>query len=202
MRIIVAACVASLSFATVLAGLKTTSTWSAPEHATRPYAKVMALAKIEEDQNRRVVEDQLVAAFGKQKVAAVPAYAHMKPEDLATPEAARKKAEEMGVEAALVITVTERGTMAKPPPSVSVGVGIPVHVGMFSVFVGTSVPVGGGAPQTIPVVSLKAEFYEKDSVQPIWSATYAGDLGAGIESAARDLSKQAMKQLKKAKVLK
>ncbi|MGH9868565.1 MAG: hypothetical protein ACREAA_10435 [Candidatus Polarisedimenticolia bacterium] len=202
MKTAVVACVVSLSFATVLAGVKTTSTWSAPEHTLRPYTKVIALAKVEEDQNRRMVEDELVEAFGKHKVTAVPAYAHMKPEELATPEAAKAKAEQLGVDAALVVTVTERGTKVKPPSSVSVGVGVPVHVGMFSVFVGGSKPIGGGAPQSIPVFAMKAEFFEKGGPQPIWSATYSVELASGVDDAAEDLARLVTKQLKKAKIIK
>lgn len=201
MRIAVCLAAGCLAPGLLVAGMKTTSTWTAPEHTQRPYSKVMALAKITEEANRKVVEDEIVAAFVKQKMTAIPAYVHMKPEDLASPEAARKKALELGVDSALVVTVLEKGTQVKAGPSVSVGVGVPVHVGMFSVFVGGSVPVGGGPKQT-QVFSVKADFYEKDSEKPIWSATYSGNLDYGIESAAKDLAKQSVKQLKKAKILK
>ena len=124
------------------------------------------------------------------------------PEDLATSEAIHAKAEQLGVDAGIVFTVVSDQTQAKPNPTVSVGVGVPVRVGPFSVFVGGSVPVGGGGTTNVRVVQLKSELVAKSGTNPRWSGTFAAEVKEDAETIAEDLAKQTIKQLKTAKVIK
>ena len=188
-----AAAVAGSSSA--LASAKTTSTWAAPDVKAATYAKVAVLAKISDEATRKQLEDRVVAGLVQRGITAVPAYANFTPEDLASHEAVQARAQELGVDAGLVFTVTGEQAQVKQGPTVHASIGVPVHVGGFSVFLGGSVPLGGGS--TTKVVGLKSEFITSSVEGPRWVATYATDLRNGGERAAHEVATQALKQLKK-----
>jgi hypothetical protein len=183
--------------ASASAGTKTTSTWTASDLQPRTYRKLAVLAKIEDEIAKRTLEDQVVKGLRDRGVEAVPAYEVFAPADLASDETVRAKANELGLDAGLVFTVTGEQTQVKSSPNVHASVGVPVRAGPFSVFVGTSVPLGGGSSSS-KVVALKSEFYATDAEGPLWIATYSTDLKRGNERAAEAIASQALKQLKKA----
>lgn len=178
---------------------KTDSTWTSPEVKPTAYKKVVVLAKFTDDVAVRSLEDAVVAGLKKQGVDAVQAYLVLTPADLATRESIAAKAVELGADAGIVFTVTSNATQAQAAPSVSVGVGVPVHAGPFSLFVGTSVPLGGGT-STVKAIGVKAQFFAKDVDGPLWIASYTTDLKSGTEGEARGLAGLMLKQLKKAGV--
>ena len=178
------------------AAAKTTSTWAAPDMQPATYTKVAVLAKISDDAARRQLEDRVVEGLARRGIEAVPAYSSFTAEDLASHEAVQARAKELGVDAGLVFTVTGAQDQVKQGPTVHASIGVPVHVGGFSVFLGGSVPLGGGASMT-KVVGLKSEFITSSAEGPRWMATYATDLGNGTERAAHEVATQALKQLKK-----
>lgn len=186
----------------VLAGVKTTSATSAPDLESGAYGKYLVLAKVKEESARRILEDMMVEKLKKEKVDALAAYSVLSPEDLASSEAIHAKTEQLGVDAGIVFTVIGDETHQKSNPTVSMGVGVPVRVGPFSVFVGGSVPIGGGGATAVRTVQLKSELVARQGTNPRWSATYATDLEGGAEGTAEDVAKQAIKQLKKAHVFK
>ena len=185
-----------------LAAVKTTSSTSASDLKPGAYVKYLVLARVKEESAKRILEDTMVAKLKKEKIEALAAYQVLTPEDLASSEAIHAKAEQLGVDAGIVFTVISDETQQKANASVSVGVGVPVRVGPFSVFLGASKPVGGGGTTPVRTVQLKSELVAKQGTNPRWSATYATDLEGGAEETAEDLAKQAIKQLKKAHVLK
>ena len=185
-----------------VAGVKTTSTSTAPDLQPGSYKKYLVLARIKDESVKRILEDTVVAKLKAAKTDAVAAYTVLVPEDLASSEAIHAKAEQLGVDAGLVFTVIADETQQKANPTVSAGVGVPVRVGPFSVFLGTSVPIGGGGTSTVRTVQLKSELVAREGTNPRWTATYTTDLKGGAEGTAEDLAKQAIKQLKKAHVLK
>jgi hypothetical protein len=181
------------------AGTKSTSTWVSPDLQPAAYQKVLVLAKTTDDVAKRVLEDTLVSGLKKQGIEAVQAYLVLQPADLENDAAIESKAKELGVDAGLVFTVTGEGTEVKSGSNAYASVGVPVRAGPFSLFVGTSVPLGGG-PSAVKTFSIKGQFFAKDVTGPLWIATYTTDLKNGSEQAAKDIAALAMKQLKKARV--
>jgi len=202
-RILAGVAVAALAVATLPvsapAAAKTTSTWAAPDLQPASYAKVIVLAKISDDVARRILEDAVVKGLADRGVTAVAGYQVLQPADLASAETAVTKARELGADAGIVFKVTDTKTSAPSSSNVhaSVGIGVPVHAGPFSLFVGTSVPLGGGgAPVT--TVGAKAEFFSEGTGGPRWAATFSTNLANGADGAAQDVAGQALKQIKKA----
>jgi len=181
------------------AGTKTTGTWSAPDLKPATYQKVAVLAKFSDDVARRVLEDSVVKGLTDRGITAVAAYQVFDSEDLASEEAIVAKAKELGVDAGLVFTVTGKDTKVTTAPTVHASVGVPVRAGPFSVFLGTSVPLGGGT-STSTKVGVKSEFFSKGSEGPIWIGNFATDLAGGNERAAQEIGSQSLKQLKKARL--
>ena len=68
--------------------------------------------------------------------------------------------------------------------------------GRFSMFLGTSVPLGGGS-SAVRTVALRSELHSVASEGPLWIAGYSTDLKSGNEQAAEKVAFQALKQLKK-----
>lgn len=199
--LVLALAVALVVVAPAAAGLKTLSSWSDPNLLPVAKQKVLVLAMVQEDVNKRVLEDTIVKALAGKKIEALPAYRSLAAADLASAETVRAKARELGVDAGIVIRVTGQSTHleAAPQGSVSVGIG-GGGGGMFGAFIGTSVPVGGGT-KTVHTVTLKAEYYREEVHSALWLATYGVEIGGEVQPAANDLSKTIVKQLKKAKAI-
>ena len=182
------------------AGPKTLSSWADPNLMPVAKQKLLVLAMVQEEVNKRVLEDSIVKALAGKKIEAVPAYSSLTAADLASAETVRAKAKELGVDAGIVIRVTGQSTHVEAAPQGAVSVGFGGGGGMFGAFIGTSVPVGGGA-KTVHTVTLKAEYYREEVHSALWIATYGLELGGEIQPAADDLSKTILKQLKKAKAI-
>lgn len=184
-----------------LAGAKTTSTWAAPDLQPATYRKVVVLAKISDDVAKRVAEDAVVKGLKDRGVEAVAAYQVLTPADLESDAAIAAKAKELGVDAGLVFTVTGESTEVTSGSNVHASVGVPVRAGPFSLFVGTSVPLGGG-PSAVKTVSVRSQFFVEGAEGPRWIASFATDLKNGPDKAAQDVATQALKQMKKAGIFK
>ena len=199
-RHIVIAVILGFSFPLVAAaGANTTSSWSAPDLQPATYQKVVVLAKTTDDVAMRILEDAVVKGLKEKGIEAVQAYLVLKPDDLTSDEAIEAKAKELGADAGLVFTVTGENTEVKSGSNVHASVGVPVRAGPFSLFVGTSVPLGGG-PSTVKTVGVKAQFFASNVKGPRWIGTYATDLKNGTGRAAEDVAGLALKQLKKSGV--
>ena len=181
------------------AGANTTSSWSAPDLQPATYQKVVVLAKTTDDVAMRILEDAVVKGLKEKGIEAVQAYLVLKPDDLTSDETIEAKARELGADAGLVFTVTGENTEVKSGSNVHASVGVPVRAGPFSLFVGTSVPLGGG-PSTVKTVGVKAQFFASNVKGPRWIGTYATDLKNGTGRAAEDVAGLALKQLKKSGV--
>jgi len=187
--------------ASAFAGTKSTSTWTASDVQPRAYRKVLVLAKITDDVARRVLEDSVVKGLAERGIAAVPAYEVLTPADVASEETIRAKAAELGIDGGVVFTVTGQDPQFKSGPAIHASVGVPVHAGPFSMFLGTSVPLGGGG-STVKNVGVKAAFYGGEAGTPVWIGNYSTDLKAGSEREAQQMASQTLKQLGKAGVFK
>lgn len=194
---ILAALVTATAPLAALAVATTTSTWTTPDLQPATYKKVVVLARFNDDSAKRILEDAVVKGLKNMKVEAVQAYLVLTPADLASDESIEAKAQELGADAGLVLTGTGESTEVKSGSNVSASVGVPVRVGPFGVFVGTSVPLGGG-PSAVTKVGVKAEFVTKLGKGPLWIGTYTTDTKSGTERAAKDVASLVVKALKKA----
>jgi hypothetical protein len=188
------------ALSSVTAKVKLQSSWAAEDLAPIANPKVLVLAQVQDEATRRTLEDAVVHELKLKKAEAIPAYSNLSPADTANEAALRAKARELGVNAGLLLKGTGVQTVAQATPSVSVGVGIPVNVGMFSVFVGGSVPVGGGT-KTVQIGGIKADFYQAEVNGPRWTGVYSIPLEKGAEASASELAAVTVKQLRRVKAL-
>lgn len=191
---------AAVSLAAAVAGTKTTGTWTDPAMQPRTYAKVLVLARVTENSAKRILEDAVVKGLADKGISAIPAYSNLVPEDLATVDSIKAKAQALGVDAGIVFTVTDfKETQIVKGPSAHLSVGVGVGWGGF---IGGSVPIGGNTMETVRNVALKADFYAAGTPEPIWMATYTSDLALGVDQEAKSVAKDTLKYLKKAKIFK
>jgi hypothetical protein len=194
-------CVLTLAAASVaVAGTKATSTWTAPDLEAGAYTKFLVLARFTDESAKRILEDTMVAKL-KKEADALAAYDALAEQDLASVEAVKSKARQLGVDAGIVFTVTGSATQVESKPDVHAGVSIPVPVGPFNIFLGASKPLGGGA-STVQKIGVKAELHGLEGKNPRWIGNFTTDLQDGAEGAATDIAAQTIKQLKKAGLFK
>jgi hypothetical protein len=198
--ILLASLLAALTPA-AFAAPKLTSTWAAPDLAPAAGSKWLVLAQVTEEVIKRSLEDAVVAELKKKKLDAIPAYASLSQADLASPDALRARAEELGVDAGIVFKSMGVDSKVEATPSVSVGVGLGGYGGgMFGGFIGASKPIGGGT-KTVHTAAVKVESYTIDAEGPRWIGTYAVQLGEDVQRDAKELASATVKQLKKVKAI-
>lgn len=131
---------------------------------------------------------------------AVPAYAVLTPEDLASREAVEAKVREIGADAGLVFSVA--GQEQERESSASLHVGVGVSSGPYGAFLGGSVPLGGSRNSTFLVLGIRSEFHALGAEGPRWIGSYSTDLERGAGTAAAEVADLTLKNLRKARVLK
>jgi len=180
------------------AATKTVNNWAAATVTPLPGKKMLVLAKISDDVAKRSLEDAVVAGLKQKGIEAIPAYTSITEADLVSVEAIRKKAEELGVSAGIAYTVTDQGeqVVQKPHASVSIGIG-GYGGGGFGGFLGTSVPLGGGAT-TVHYYEVKGELLLLETQGPQWIGTYSTDVAAGAQNEAAAVASLTIKGIKKA----
>jgi hypothetical protein len=155
------------------AATKTVNTWSAGTVTPLPGKKMLVLAKISNDIAKRSLEDAVVKGLKDKGIEAIPAYSSVTEADLVSVDTIRKKADELGIDAGIAYTVIDHGEQVVQKPTASVSIGIGGYGGYgFGGFVGTSVPLGGGAT-TVHYYEVKGELLLKDSQGPVWIGTYS-----------------------------
>lgn len=160
----------------------------------------MVLAKISDDAARKQLEDATVNALKAKGFNAVTAYMHVTADDLSSEEKFIQKIEAEQVDALIVFDKPSTTSEYKNTPSVSAGVGVPVRVGFFNVFLGGSVPIAGGVKQE-QVINLKSSFYNKDSRMPFWALDLNGKLNKGTASLADEFSLKVVSSLISSNIL-
>lgn len=164
------------------------------------YRKVVVYAKIADEGVRRQMEDYAVLGLKARGTDAVPAYAVLTPEDLASREAVEAKVREIGADAGLVFSVA--GQEQERESSASLHVGVGVSSGPYGAFLGGSVPLGGSRNSTFLVLGIRSEFHALGAEGPRWIGSYSTDLERGAGTAAAEVADLTLKNLRKARVLK
>jgi hypothetical protein len=167
-----------------------------------PAHKVLVVAKIEEEAKRRALEDQVRLDLQEKGVESILGSDVMSEADFASEETIRNKVESLGVDGVLgyvVLGVDE--SVKTSSASVSVGVGVPVGIGPFSVFVGGSVPLGGGEPKVTRKVRIRARYFASPFAAPAWEKVYNETLTDDTTSLIQYLASSSVKALKKKKLI-
>jgi hypothetical protein len=164
------------------------SSWKSPDYKPEAYRKVVVLAKTSDELAKRQIEDATVKLLNDKGISAIPAYSNITAEDLATEDALIAKADILEVDALIVYTITGQDTKIKNSPSVSMGVGVPIRMGIFGGFLGGSVPIAGGA-KAVSIVNANASFYNRSSKSMQWSYPLSGKLKKGTSKLAADFAK-------------
>lgn len=144
------------------------SSWKSPEYKSETYRKVMVLAKITDELKRRQIEDATVKLLIEKGIAAIPSYPNIIEADIASEEAFIIKADTLEVDALLVYKISGTNSEYKNSPSLNASIGVPVRLGIFGGFLGTSVPIAGGA-KTVSTINATANFYNRSSKSLQWS---------------------------------
>ena len=183
-----------LSIFLILSLCSAQSSWKSPEYKAEKYRKLIVLAKISDDLTKRQVEDATVKLLAEKGISAIPAYSNITDEDLASEDALIKKADSLQADALIVYTITGQNTDSKNSPSVNMNVGVPVRVGIFRGFLGTNVPIAGGA-KSVKTVKANASFYNRSSKDKQWSYQLSGRLKSGTNKLAVSFAKTTVNAL-------
>ena len=183
-----------LSIFLILSLCSAQSSWKSPEYKAEKYRKVIVLAKISDDLAKRQVEDATVKLLAEKGITAIPAYSNITEEDLASEDALIKKADSLQADALVVYTITGQNTDYKSTPSVNMTVGVPVRAGIFRGFLGTNVPIAGGA-KTVKTVNANASFYNRSSKDKQWSYQLSGRLKSSTDKLAASFAKTTVNAL-------
>lgn len=187
-----------------LAVLATTAAWAEEPAAASPPAasKVLVIAKVKEEGKRRQLEEEARSELREKGVEAMLGADVLEESDLASEDALRKKVEVLGVDGVLgfvVLGIEEK--VKHSSASVSVGVGVPVNVGGLSMFIGGSVPLGGGAPKVTRKVNLRARYFARPFAAPVWEKVYSENLFDDTTPLVQYLAHDSVKALKKKKLI-
>ncbi|HBU79355.1 MAG TPA: hypothetical protein DEF18_14750 [Muricauda sp.] len=172
------------------------SVWKSPTYQKRKYRKVMVVAKTSDGLAQRQLEDATVQQLKENGISAIPAYAHIKKTDYALEETLRKKVDELEVDALLAYTFDHPKSAYKSSPSVDARVGVPVKMGIFRGFLGTSVPLAGET-KNVDKISGKATWYTCTSDEMQWSQSLSGKLNKDTQKLAEDFAQKTIKSMVK-----
>jgi hypothetical protein len=165
------------------------------------YKKILILAKVEESDIEKNFENAVVAALKDKGYTAIPSYNTFTKGDIENTARLVAKADSMDIDALLAFTLVNIETKIINNPQVNASIGVPVNIGFFSVFVGTSVPLGGGTREE-KTVHVKAGFYyERNSKEPSWTMDLSGSLDDGTDALIYNFTRKTVKALFKQKVL-
>lgn len=165
------------------------------------YKKIVVLAKVEQNEIERQFENAMVAALTDKGYVAIPSYKYFTPSDMAHTDRLLQKADSLQIDALLAFTLISVESTVSRSPQVNASIGVPVNLGFFSVYLGTSVPLGGGSREE-KTAHVKAAFYhEKGSTDPSWQMSLSGNLDNGNDALIYDFTKKTLKAMFKQKVL-
>ena len=164
------------------------SSWKSPDYKPEAYRKVMVLAKFSDELAKRKVEDATVKLLNDYGISAIQAYSNITADDLSSYDKFMAKADELQIDALVVYKVTGQSEEYKNTPNINLNVGVPVHVGIFSGFLGTNVPLKGST-KTVKTVNVNAAFYNRSSKKMQWSYPLSIKIKGNIDKLANSFSK-------------
>lgn len=172
------------------------SSWKSPDYQKEDYRKVIVLAKTSDPGIKRSLEDQTVSELQANGVMAIPAYSNFSEADLVSEETFMVKANQLEADGLLVYTFNGSTTEYKNGPSLDASIGVPVSVGIFRGFLGTSVPLAGG-PKQVEKFSGSVLFYNRNGKDMQWSLGIGGKIGGDSIKQAKSVAKNTVKSAMK-----
>lgn len=167
----------------------------------RKYSKILVLVKVQEPEIEKAFENSVVAALKDKGYNSIPSYSSFTTAELENTERLIAKADSLQVDALLAFTLVSVETSVINTPQVNASIGVPVSIGFFSVYLGTSVPLGGG-PVEEKTVHLKVELYtDRNSSVPTWNMPLTGSLSDGSDALIYTFTRKTVKALFKQKIL-
>ncbi len=165
------------------------------------YKKILVLAQVQQADIKKNFENAVVSALSDKGYSATPSYNTITADDIANTARIVAKADSLGVDALLVFTLINIESSVINTPQVTANVGIPVQIGFFSVFLGSSIPLGGGSTVE-KTVNVKAGLYtDRNSTEPSWSLDLTGSLADGNDALIYNFTRKTVKALFKQKIL-
>lgn len=176
------------------------SSWKSPDYKPQAYQKILVLAKISDELDKRKLEDATVALLSKNGINAVHAYGIISETDLSDLSVFKAKADTLGIDAVVVFALTGNSSEYKNTPGLNMNVGVPLHLGIFSTYIGTNVPLAGGISKQVIVVNATVTFYNKTSDDMQYSVPLKGKLKKDNTDLSVVFSKAAVKVMLKDKL--
>ena len=171
--------------------------------AAAPARKVLVVAKIKEETKRRHLEEEAKIELQKRGVETLLGSDVMEESDFASEDAIRKKVESLGVDGVLAYVPLAIDESVKTS-SVSLGVGIGVggygSSGGLGVMVGGSVPLGSSS-KVVRKVRVRARYFARPFAGPGWEKVYYESLTDDTTRLTQYLAYDAVKTLKKKKLI-
>lgn len=170
------------------------SGWRSPDYQPISYEKLLVIAKIQDDLLKRQLEDETVRELGENGIRAIPSYANLRDSDEVSDEAWTAYIQKSGIDATLIYTVTAQETQVMNGPSTGVHVGVPVHLGRWSVVLGGNIPITGSV-HTVKRITLNANFFPKTTANSVWIYQIKGKEKDNKEEMARTFARKTVKEI-------
>ncbi len=167
------------------------ATWENPQPIYGSPQRVIVLAKLADDAERRRLEDETVAYLRRRGVDAVAAYDTLGDAELGSEQAFNNAIRKQRVDALLRYRAGDRRNEVRDEAAENLASGVQVAVGFFSFFVGPDAPlrpppppVEGKAHLQVPEEpapgsqrgQVTADYFRRDRNEPQWSGLYDVDL--------------------------
>jgi hypothetical protein len=166
-----------------------------------PARKILVVARYKEEAKRRAQEEQARSELQEKGVEVMLGSDVLTDADFASEDTIRTKVESLGVDGVLGFAVLSVEQSVKTSSaSLSVGVG-GYGGGPFSVFVGTTVPLGGSEPKVSHKASVRARYFARPFAAPAWEKTYKETVPADTTTLTQYLAESSVKALKKKKLI-
>jgi hypothetical protein len=175
------------------------SSWKSPRYQPQKYQKVMVLAKLTNETDKRHLEDDAVKLLNDKGITAIQAYLDFTDKDFATDGNFSAKIDSLGIDSWIVFELTGNNTQSSNAPAFNMNVGVPVHIGIFGAFIGTNVPLGGG-PKTTTMVNASVSFYNRSSNDLQWSLPLSEKLSIGADKLSQHFARTTIKTMIKDQV--
>ena len=173
---------------------------SAADAPPTPARKVLVVAKIQEEAKRRSLEDAARTELKKRGVEAILGSDVMSEADFVSEDAVRQKVESLGVDGVIgYVPLGIDESVKTSSAHLSIGVGGYGGGGM-GMFVGGSVPIGGGS-KVVRKVRLRARYFARPFAAPAWEQIYNQKLEDDTSWLIRHLAHDSVTALKKKKLI-
>lgn len=173
---------------------------NAAGEAAPPARKVLVVARVQQEDRRRHLEEETRTELQKRGVEVTLGSDAMTEADFVSEETIRKKVESLGVDGVLGFVVLKVDEIVKQSSaSLSVGVG-GYGGGGFGMFVGGTVPLGGSTKVSYNV-QVRARYFARPFAGPAWEKIYKKNVEDDTTYIIQHLAYDSVKSLKKQKLI-